>query len=45
MDSNKNELKGLYKSLKDNGIPDLDSMIYLSEGMYLLPNGDIIELE
>ena len=35
----------LHKILKDKDIPTLDNMIYLSDNLYLLENGDIIELE
>ena len=38
-------LSKLHKELKDKGTPTLDNMIYLSENLYLLENGDIIEIE
>ena len=39
-----NMLSQLHKKLKDKEIPTLDNRIYLSEKMYLLENGDIIEV-
>ena len=38
-------LSKLHKELKDKGMPTLDNRIYLSENLYLLENGDIIEIE
>tara|TARA_R110002072_G_scaffold168781_1_gene322401 strand:+ start:2625 stop:2765 length:141 start_codon:yes stop_codon:yes gene_type:complete len=40
-----NILSDLHKRLKDNGTPDVDTMIYLFDKMYLLESGDIIEIE
>jgi|TARA_R110000744_G_scaffold92060_1_gene178496 hypothetical protein len=41
----KNILTDLHKRLKDNGTPEVDTMIYLFDKMYLLESGEIIEIE
>jgi len=40
-----NILSNLHKKLKDNHTYTLDNMIYLSDKMYLLENGDIVQIE
>lgn len=46
---NDNEIKGdlvsLFKKIKSNKIPTRQSAIYLSEGLYILENGELIEEE
>jgi hypothetical protein len=37
------EMKSLYDELIRKKTPTVDDAIYLSDGLYLLPNGDIIE--
>jgi hypothetical protein len=37
------EMKSLYDELIRKKTPTINDAIYLSDGLYLLPNGDIIE--
>jgi len=37
------EMNSLYDNLVRKKTPTVDDAIYLSDGLYLLPNGDIIE--
>ena len=37
------EMKSLYDDLVRKKTPTVKDAIYLSDGLYLLPNGDIIE--
>ena len=37
------EMNTLYDNLVRKKTPTVDDAIYLSDGLYLLPNGDIIE--
>mgnify|MGYP000498020439 FL=1 len=37
------EMKSLYDDLIRKKTPTVKDAIYLSDGLYLLPNGDIIE--
>jgi len=37
------EMKSLYDNLVRKKTPTVDDAIYLSDGLYMLPNGDIIE--
>ena len=37
------ETKSLYDTLVRKKTPTVEDAIYLSDGLYLLPNGDIIE--
>jgi len=37
------EMNSLYDNLVRKKIPTVDDAIYLSDGLFLLPNGDIIE--
>jgi hypothetical protein len=37
------EMKSLYDELIRKKTPTINDTIYLSDGLYLLPNGDIIE--
>ena len=37
------EMSNLYTNLVRKKTPTVDDAIYLSDGLYLLPNGDIIE--
>ena len=37
------EMKNLYDDLIRKKTPTVKDAIYLSDGLYLLPNGDIIE--
>ena len=37
------EMKTLYDELIRKNTPTVKEAIYLSDGLYLLPNGDIIE--
>jgi|TARA_R110000796_G_scaffold8483_1_gene27822 hypothetical protein len=37
------EMKTLYDTLVQKNTPTVDNDIYLSDGLYLLPNGDIVE--
>ena len=37
------EMKTLYDTLVQKKTPTVDNDIYLSDGLYLLPNGDIVE--
>tara|TARA_R110000765_G_C18568048_1_gene564643 strand:+ start:278 stop:421 length:144 start_codon:yes stop_codon:yes gene_type:complete len=37
------EMNTLYNTLVQKNIPTVDDAIYLSDGLYLLPNGDIVE--
>ena len=37
------EMNNLYDNLVRKKTPTVDDTIYLSDGLYLLPNGDIIE--
>ena len=37
------EMNNLYDNLVRKKIPTVDDAIYLSDGLFLLPNGDIIE--
>lgn len=39
----KSELSSLYKKIKNNNIPTRQSAIYLSDGLYLLENGEVVE--
>ena len=38
------ELQLLHKDLIDKGTPSLEGAIYICEGLYLLPNGEMVEL-
>ena len=38
-------LKPLYDKLKDSNTPLVGDCIYLSEGLYITPEGDVIEEE
>ena len=37
------EMNSLYDNLVRKKTPTVDDAIYLSDGLFLLPNGDIIE--
>ena len=37
------EMKSLYDNLVRKKTPTVDDAIYLSDGLYMLPDGDIIE--
>ena len=37
------EMNSLYDNLVRKKTPTVDDAIYLSDGLYMLPNGDIIE--
>ena len=37
------EMSSLFDKLVRKKTPTVDNTIYLSDGLYLLPNGDIIE--
>ena len=37
------EMNSLYDNLVRKNTPTVDDAIYLSDGLYLLPDGDIIE--
>ena len=37
------EMKTRYDTLVQKTTPTVDNDIYLSDGLYLLPNGDIVE--
>ena len=37
------EMNTLYDNLVRKKTPTVDNAIYLSDGLYLLPNGDIVE--
>ena len=37
------EMNSLYDNLVRKKTPTVDDAIYLSDGLYILPNGDIIE--
>ena len=39
----KSELSSLFKKIKKNRVPTRQSAIYLSEGLYLLENGEVVE--
>ena len=39
----KHEMILLFESLKKKNIPTREDAIYLSDGLYLLPNGDVLE--
>ena len=38
-------LSDLHRKLKQNGTPDVDTVIYLFDKMYLLETGEVIEIE
>ncbi len=40
-----NELKSLYTSLKEKEYSTVNNGIYLSEGLYLMPNGSVLDIE
>ena len=37
------EISNLYNTLVRKNTPTVEDAIYLSDGLYMLPNGDIIE--
>ena len=37
------EMKSLYDTLIRKNTPTVKDAIYLSDGLYLLPNGDVVE--
>jgi|SaaInl0LU_22_DNA_1037365.scaffolds.fasta_scaffold19392_2 hypothetical protein len=41
----KAELSSLFKKIKNNKTPTHHSAVYLSEGLYLLENGEVVEEE
>jgi len=38
------EMKSLYDTLIRKNTPTVEDAIYLSDGLYLLPDGDVVEL-
>ena len=40
-----NELKSLYTSLKEKEHSTVNNAIYLSEGLYLMSNGCVLDIE
>jgi hypothetical protein len=36
-------LKPLYDTLKEKGVPTRENCIYLSDGLYITPSGDVVE--
>jgi hypothetical protein len=45
MENSKESLKGTYDAIVENGTPTRPSgLMYLSEGLYLTQEGDIIEI-
>ena len=45
MENSKEYLKGTYEAIENNGTPKtMGNLIYLSEGLYLTSDGDVVEM-
>lgn len=45
MENSKDDLKGTYEAIVNNGTPTtMGNLIYLNDGLYLTPDGDIVEM-